>query len=135
MDDAFNNNSRIVILGIYIARSLSGDMEIKMTEAEYQSRIINKVREMMPTCVVLKNDSSYMPGIPDLLILYRDRWAMLEVKLHPISRRQANQEYYVDYFDAMSFAAFICPEHEEAVLYDLQCTFGLNGKTRVSEPQ
>lgn len=106
-----------------------------MNEAEYQSRVITKIRGLIPTCVILKNDSSYMPGIPDLLILYRDRWAMLEVKLHPISRRQANQEFYVDYFDAMSFAAFICPEHEEAVLYDLQCAFGLIRETCISQPQ
>lgn len=103
-----------------------------MNEAQYQSQIIHKVRELIPNCVIVKNDSSYMPGIPDLLILYGDRWAMLEVKLHPGSRRQANQEYYVDLFNSMSFAAFICPENEEAVLYDLQRAFGFIGKTRIS---
>ena len=106
-----------------------------MNEAQYQSRIIDKVRDILPNCVILKNDSSYMPGIPDLLILYHDRWAMLEVKLHSIARRQANQEHYIDFFDSMSFAAFICPEDEEAVLYDLQRAFGLDRETRLSQPQ
>lgn len=104
-----------------------------MLESEYQSRIIATLHDILPGCVVIKNDSSYMPGIPDLLVLYGDKWGMLEVKLHASSRHQANQDHYIDLFDSMSFAAFIYPGAEEEVLYDLQCAFGVSRKARVPQ--
>lgn len=104
-----------------------------MNESVYQAKIIRKLKECLPGCIVLKNDSSYMPGIPDILILYNEHWAMLEVKLHVLSRHQANQNHYIDLLDSMSFAAFIYPEVEEAVLHDLQFTFGVSGEARLSQ--
>jgi hypothetical protein len=103
-----------------------------MNEAEYQARIIRKVHDLIPGAVIIKNDSSYMPGIPDLLILCNDRWAMLEVKIKPTSKRQPNQDHYIDQFMSMSFASFIFPEIEEDVLYDLQLAFGFIREARIS---
>jgi hypothetical protein len=103
-----------------------------MGESLYQSRLINRIRALIPNSIVIKNDSSYMPGIPDLLVLYEDRWAMLEVKIFNDSRRRPNQEHYVNLLNSMSFAAFISPDNEEAVLYDLQRAFGLVRETRIS---
>jgi hypothetical protein len=91
-----------------------------MLERNYQAHLIKRIRSMFDGCVILKNDTDYLQGVPDLLILYRDRWAMLEVKASARSRIQPNQEYYIDMLDEMSFAAFIYPENEEDVLYDLQ---------------
>lgn len=91
-----------------------------MLERNYQSQLIKKLKRMFPNCVVLKNDSDYMPGIPDLLILYKNKWAMLEVKASEESSIQPNQEYYVLKLDDMSFASFINPTNEEEVLVDLQ---------------
>ena len=102
-----------------------------MNESEYQSRVITRLNEVLPGCVVMKNDSSYMPGIPDLLVLYGDKWAMLEVKIHGRARHQANQDHYVDLLDSMSFAAFIYPDIEEEVLRDLQCAFRIGRKARI----
>lgn len=82
---------------------------------------------------MLKNDSSYIQGIPDLIILFRDRWAMLEVKGSAKAPRQPNQEYYVRVLGEMSFAAFIYPENEEEVLRDLQQAFTSARHTRFSE--
>lgn len=91
-----------------------------MLESTYQSQLIKKLRVRFPGCVILKNDTDYMQGIPDLLVLYRNKWAMLEVKASARSEVQPNQEYYIELFDSMSFAAFIYPEIEEEVLHDLQ---------------
>ena len=89
-------------------------------EATYQRRVIDRLKYEFPGCVVLKNDSSILQGVPDLLVIYEDRWAMLEVKASERSRTQPNQEYYVDLFNRMSYAAFIFPENEDEVFRDLQ---------------
>ncbi len=89
-------------------------------ESKFQSELIKDLRDLFPGCVVLKNDSGYLQGVPDLLILHRDRWATLEVKRAEDSDRQPNQEYYVDLMNDMSFSAFVYPENKEEVLHALQ---------------
>ena len=71
----------------------------------------------------MKNDSSYIQGIPDLIVLFEDKWAALEVKKSRTASHRPNQEYYVEKMDDMSFASFIYPENKEAVLDELQQTF------------
>ena len=93
-----------------------------MLENKFQSKLIKELKERFPGCIVLKNDSSYIQGIPDLLILYKDRWAALEVKKSATASHRPNQEYYVDKMDEMSYASFIYPENKEAVLDELQQT-------------
>lgn len=103
-----------------------------MRERDYQARLIKKLRRLFPDCMILKNDSEYMQGVPDLVILYEDRWAMLEVKSSEKARIQPNQEYYVELLDSMSYAAFIYPENEEVILHDLQEALAPRGHTRLS---
>ena len=40
-----------------------------MTEGQYQTKIIKKLKARFPGCDVLKMDSSYRQGFPDLLLL------------------------------------------------------------------
>lgn len=94
-----------------------------MLERDYQSKLIKKLEAMFPGCLILKNDSSYLQGIPDLTIFYRDRWAMLEVKVEETSPTQPNQPFYVKLLNSMSFAAFIYPSNEEDVLDALRRVF------------
>lgn len=101
-----------------------------MLESTYQSGLIDRLEARFPGCLVLKNDSSYLQGIPDLAIFWRNRWAMLEVKASRTAPQQPNQEWYVEHLNAMSFAAFIFPENEEEVLDALQLSFQSRRKTR-----
>lgn len=96
-----------------------------MLESKFQANLIKKLKEEYPGCMVLKNDSSYLQGVPDLLVLYNDRWASLEVKKNANARHQPNQDYYVGKMDEMSFSRFICPENEEEVLSDLKRAFSI----------
>lgn len=92
-------------------------------ERDYKPRLHKRIERMFPGCVIIIIDEQLHSGYPDTLILYGDRWAMLEVKRSANARRRPNQPYWVDEFDDMSFAAFICPENEEEVLRDLQRSF------------
>lgn len=102
-----------------------------MLERKYQAGLIKKLKERFPGSVVIKLDSSYLQGIPDLLILWRKHWAVLEVKASLDSNTQPNQEYYVDLLGSMSYAAFICPENEEEVLDEIQRQFETRRKARL----
>lgn len=96
-----------------------------MLESKFQANLIKEIKQTLPGCIVMKNDSSYIQGIPDLLILHEDKWGALEVKKAANAKHQPNQDYYVDKMDAMSFARFIYPENKEVVLNELFKTFGL----------
>lgn len=71
----------------------------------------------------MKNDSSYIQGIPDLLVLFRNKWAALEVKKSNTASHRPNQDYYVDKMNDMSYAAFIYPENKEEVLNGMARSF------------
>jgi len=94
-----------------------------MLERDFQSDLIKDLRDLFPGCIILKNDANYLQGIPDLLLLYNDRWAILETKRAFKSSRQPNQEYYVDKLNTMSFSAFINPDNKEEVIRALQRSF------------
>lgn len=95
-----------------------------MTENQYQARLIKRLYDMFPECIVLKQDTSYVQGIPDLLILWGIYWASLEVKRSAHESSQPNQDHFIERLNQMSFAAYIYPENEDEVLYALQQAFG-----------
>lgn len=102
-----------------------------MVERDFQASLIKKIKDLFEGCIVLKNDPEYLQGIPDLLILYKNKWAALECKKSKRATKRPNQEYYVNKMDGMSFASFISPENEEEVLNDLQQAFRTRRTTRV----
>ena len=97
---------------------------MSMLERDFQAKLIKELKGQFPGCIVMKNDASYIQGIPDLLVLYKDKWAALECKKFGNASKQPNQVYYVDKMDAMSFARFVSPENMKEVLNELQQTFG-----------
>jgi hypothetical protein len=94
-----------------------------MLESKFQSKLIRRIKDEFPGCIVLKNDSTYLQGIPDLTIFYENTWAALEVKKSAKASHQPNQDYYVDKMNQMSYAAFIFPENEDEVMAELQNHF------------
>jgi|SRR5699024_4389092 len=93
-------------------------------ENQFQSELIKEIKEMFPGCIVIKNDSSHIQGIPDLSIFVNDKWAMLEVKRDEKAPKQPNQEYYVSKLSNMSFCEIIFPRNKEDVLNELQRALG-----------
>jgi hypothetical protein len=77
----------------------------------------------------MKNDSSYIQGIPDLVVLHNDKWAALEVKKAQSASKRPNQEYYVDRMNSMSYARFVYPENKDEVMGSLHSHFTNGGET------
>ena len=94
-----------------------------MLENKFQANLIKELKTMFPGCIVLKNDPDYIQGVPDLLILHKNKWASLECKKSANAKKQPNQEYYVGLMNEMSFSKFIFPENREEVLNELRETF------------
>ena len=93
-------------------------------ESKFQKELIDEIKERYPGCVVLKNDSGYIQGIPDWTILYKDKRAVLEAKREEKATHQPNQDYYVDKLNDMSYSSFIYPENKDTVLNQLSKVFG-----------
>lgn len=92
-------------------------------ESKYQSELRERIEGIFPGCQILKNDSAYLTGVPDLTVLYRNHWAWLEVKRSFDEPFQPNQEWYVAWAAENSFGATIFPENETEVLIALRDFF------------
>lgn len=93
-------------------------------ESKFQKELIDEVKERYPGCIALKNDSGYIQGFPDWTILYKDKWAVLEVKKERGAHKQPNQEYYVNELNEMGgFSRFVFPENKDEVLEDMDALF------------
>jgi len=91
-----------------------------MRESQFQAQLIKKLNKILPGIIILKNDPNYIQGIPDLILLYKNRWAALEVKRGATASVRPNQAHYVRTMYAMSYAAFIYPENESEILNEVQ---------------
>lgn len=94
-----------------------------MKENKFQSDLIKEIKKKFCGCIVMKNDSGHIQGIPDITVLYKDRWAALECKKNKGASKRPNQSYYIDKMNEMSFARFIFPENKEEILNELEQTF------------
>lgn len=101
-----------------------------MLENRFKTNLVRELKERLPGCIVLHIDPNEIQGMPDLLVLYGDRWAALEGKRSANASHRPNQDYYVNLMNQMSYAAFIYPENKEEILNDLQRSFALNRPTR-----
>ena len=94
-----------------------------MLENRFKTKLCNELKDLFPGCIILHMDPNEIQGIPDLLILFEDKWAALEGKKNATASVRPNQEYYVNLMDGMSFASFIYPEIKDRVLDELYLYF------------
>lgn len=109
-----------------ISFCLSKEIQMKRmskVETDFELQLIKDLEELFPGCYTWKLDPDQQQGIPDLLILFKDKWAILECKRSMYAKHQPNQDYYVELFNRMSFSAFIYPENREETLDELQRAF------------
>lgn len=111
-------------------RKETAEMKRQSKEARFQSGLIRELKQRFPDCMVMKLDSNYIQGIPDLLVLWGRQWATLECKRSEHAHKQPNQQYYVDRMNAMSFSRIIFPENKEEVLNELEQAFRTDGNAR-----
>lgn len=102
-----------------------------MLESTFKTNLKHELERLLPGCIVVHLDPTEIQGIPDMLVLYENKWAALEGKKSENEPHRPNQDYYVDLMNHMSFAAFIYPENKEEVLYELQQAFGVRRTARV----
>lgn len=102
-----------------------------MLENRFKTLLVRELKALFPGCIIIHPDPDEIQGIPDLIILYKDKWAALEGKRSAISTHRPNQDYYVELMKDMSYAAFIYPENKEKILYELQQTFKPRGAARL----
>lgn len=92
-------------------------------ESEFQKKLKDRLKEQFPGCMVLKNDPNQIQGVPDLTVLYEDKWAALEVKCSQGASHRPNQNYYIDKMSKMSYASFVSPENVDEVFKELEEVF------------
>ena len=94
-----------------------------MLENRFKTNLIQDLKNLFPGCIVVHLDPNEIQGIPDLLVLYKDKWAALEGKKTANASVRPNQSYYVNKMNDMSYASFIYPENKEEVLYEISRVF------------
>lgn len=90
-----------------------------MQERDFQAKLIKDLKDKLPGALVLKNDPNYIQGIPDLTVLYKQRWALLEVKRSELAPLRPNQAYYISEAERQSFGEVIFPENYDVVMESL----------------
>lgn len=128
--DFYEERGKIGVSPIYILSFCllkispkQGGVNLSRSESEFQREVKQDLKTMFDGCIVTKTDPTDIQGIPDLIILYRDKWASLECKKSRNAPKRPNQEYYVNKMNHMSFSRFICPENKEEVLNELRDVF------------
>ena len=100
-------------------------------ERDFQRGLIKELKERYPEGYILKNDSGYLQGFPDLTILMPGGWwGVLEVKKDSEAPYRPNQQYHLKRTSNMSFSATINPENKEEVLDAMEKSYKRSSRRR-----
>lgn len=95
-----------------------------MRESEFQTIFLNRVKELLPNCFVLKNDANMIQGFPDWTVIFGKYALIFEIKRNEKAAYQPNQLYYIDFINnSGGFARIVYPENMEEVLHEIQQTY------------
>ena len=102
----------------------------KKVEADFQRDLVKRLESSFPGSIVMKNDPSYIQGIPDLTMLYKNTFVAFECKRSPNERKRPNQQWYVDEINRNGgLAYFVYPENMEDTIDDISRKLGVNGSS------
>lgn len=95
-----------------------------MLEGTYRTGLIKRLKKVFPGIIIQHGNPSHIQGIPDLTVLYKYKYAMLETKMASDSSKRPNQEYWINYFKKQgAYAAFINKSNEEEIINELRRYF------------
>ena len=97
-------------------------------EGNFKKKLIKDIKKEFPGCIVTKLEADYCNGIPDILILHKDKWATLEAKKNKgeVTKERENklaQDHYVAKMNSMGYSSYVYPENKEEVLNELKVHF------------
>ena len=99
---------------------------IFMKESDFQKKLIGQLEKRFPGSIIMKNDPTYIQGIPDLTMLYKNSFVAFECKRSANASKQPNQEWYVNEINKMGgIAYFIYPENMEETINDISRKLGI----------
>jgi hypothetical protein len=123
----YNRRNRMSIRYSYISFGFCEGVLMNRLESEFQSLLIKEIEKRFPDSMVLVKPGYYIQGFPDLLVLHRNGWALLECKRkRPTSTDdfEPNQEWYLEELGRFGFTAVIYPENREEILDEIQRSYG-----------
>lgn len=98
-----------------------------MIESDFQHKLIERLEKTFVGSIVMKNDPTYIQGIPDLTMLYKNTFVAFECKRSAHESKRPNQQWYVDEIIRNGgLAYFIYPENVEEIINDISRKFGVD---------
>ena len=98
-------------------------MSKKPLESQFRSSLQERIKNEFPGCMIIPQNPNVVQGIPDLLVLFEDKWASLETKRAFNSSKRPNQDHYVEKMRDMSYSSFVSPDNINEVMDELQQAF------------
>lgn len=93
-------------------------------ETDFQTNVlIPEIKRRFPDSIVLKNDPTYLQGIPDLTIFNGPFWVALEVKKSITSSFRPNQKYYIELLNESGYCSVVCPSNLDFVMDSMESYF------------
>lgn len=93
-------------------------------EKDFEKDFMDEVNARFPGGHWVKGNSQMQQGIPDRVFYHGRNWAMFETKRARNSVDQVNQDWHIEKFNDMSFAARVTPENYHEVLDEMEQAFG-----------
>jgi hypothetical protein len=93
-------------------------------ESKFEQDFCRRLRNVDKDVIVVKLTG--ISGIPDRIVLYHDKFVLLEFKRSKNASHRPLQDWYIDHFDGWGLARFVYPENGEEVFSEVLDWFGLS---------